>query len=93
MRIVHHPTFSKELKNILRYIANDKPSASIQFKNELKKRINDLVAQPYQCRPSFYFDDINIRDMIFKKYTIVYEVNIDNDTIEIIRIFNRNKPD
>jgi hypothetical protein len=31
--------------------------------------------------------------MIYKKYTIVYEVNLENDTIEIMRIFNRNKPD
>jgi len=53
----------------------------------------NLVTQPYQCRPSFYFDDNNVRDMVYKKYTIVYEVNIDTDTIEIMRIFNRNKPD
>jgi len=41
MRIIHNPTFSKEFKNILRYIANDKPSASIKFKNELKQHINN----------------------------------------------------
>ena len=34
----------------------------------------------------------NIRDMTFKGYTIIYRINIKKDLIEIIRIFNKNKP-
>ena len=30
--------------------------------------------------------------MIFKGYTIIYRVNTKKDLIEIIRIFNKNKP-
>jgi len=33
----------------------------------------------------------NIRDMIYKGYTITYEINIQNETIEILDIFNQNK--
>jgi hypothetical protein len=37
MTIIHDPIFSKELKEILQYIAQDKKSASIKFKNNLQK--------------------------------------------------------
>ncbi len=39
MRIINNQDFSKELKDILKYIANDKPSASKKFGQELKDNI------------------------------------------------------
>jgi len=92
MNIVYNPTFKSELKNILAYIAKDKPSASLNFKNELKRSIDAIPVNLFQYRPSFYFNDKNIRDMTFKGYTIVYEVNFEKDCIEILQMFNRNKP-
>ena len=92
MRIIHKPTFSKQLKEIIKYIALDKPSASMKFKNELKKSINLLPDNPFKYRKSIYFDNENIRDMIYKKYTIIYRVKPSKNEIEILRIFNRNKP-
>ena len=92
MKIVYNPTFKTELKNILSYIAKDKPSASLNFKNELKAFIKEIPSNPFKYRPSFYFNDKNIRDMTFMGYTIVYEVNFENEAIEILKIFNRNKP-
>jgi len=92
MRIVHNPDFSKELKDILQTIANDKPSASMKFKKALKENINLVLDNPYMCPPSYYFDDNNVRDMTYQKYTIVYQVSLEKNTIEIMKIFNRNKP-
>jgi len=92
MKILHSSVFQNELKNILEYIADDKPSASLNFKNLLKKTINEIPNNPFKYRPSFYFNDKNMRDMTFKGYTIVYEVNFEKDCIEILKIFNRNKP-
>jgi len=92
MNIVHNPTFTNELKSILAYIAKDKPSASLNFKNELKLLLNEIPTNPFKYRPSFYFNDKNIRDMTFKGYTVVYEVNFEKDCIEILKMFNRNKP-
>ena len=40
MRIINNPNFSQELKDILKYIANDKPTASRKFTKELKENIN-----------------------------------------------------
>ena len=92
MKILYNHIFKTELSDILRYIAQDKPSASLNFKNELKTYINEIPDNPFKYRQSFYFDDKNIRDMTFRGYTIVYEVNFKNDSIEILKIFNRNKP-
>ena len=92
MKIIHKPTFLKQLKNILEYIALDKPSASMNFKNKLKENINFLPNNPYIYEQSQYFDDKNIRNMTFQKYTVVYRVKPIKKEIEIIRIFNQNKP-
>jgi plasmid stabilization system protein ParE len=92
MKIIHNPTFSKALKQTLKYIANDKPIASLNFKEELKKKIKKLPDNPYMCPPSYYFKENNVRDMTFKKYTIIYEIKPDEKVIEILDIFNRNKP-
>ena len=92
MIITYKPTFSKQLKEIIEHIALDKPSASMKFKNELKESINLLPDYPFTYRKSIYFDDENIRDMVYKKYTIIYRVKPRKNEIEILRIFNRNKP-
>jgi len=92
MKIVYSAIFKTELKNILIYIAKDKPTVSLNFKNELKAYIKEIPDNPFKYRPSFYFNDKNIRDMTFMGYTIVYEVNFEKESIEILKIFNRNKP-
>ena len=92
MNIIHNRTFSNELKDILKYIADDKPSASLKFKAELKLKIREIPASPFKYKQSLYFDDKNIRDMSYKTYTFVYELNFEKDSIEILKIFNRNKP-
>ena len=92
MTIIHKPTFSRQLKQIIERIALDKPSTSMKFKNELKESINLLPDHPLKYRKSIYFDNENIRDMIHKKYTIIYRVKPVKNEIEILRIFNKNKP-
>ena len=92
MTLIHKPTFLKQLKHILKYIANDKPSASLTFKNGLKEHINLLPDNPFKYKQSIYFKSKNIREMTYKKYTVVYRVKPSKKEIEILRIFNRNKP-
>jgi len=84
--------FRSELKQILEYIAQDKPSASIKFKNELKVSINLISDNPTMYVQSKYFNDKNIRDMTYKKYTIIYRIRPVKKYIEILKIFNKNKP-
>jgi len=92
MKIIYKPTFLKQLKHIIEYIAKDKTSASLNFKNKLKENINFIPNNPYQYTQSKYFANKDIRDMTFKKYTIFYRTKLKKQEIEILRIFNKNKP-
>ena len=92
MKIIRTEEYQKELLVILKHIAKDKITASRKFKQDLNIQINQIPNFPYKYRPSFYFDDENVRDMTFKTYTINYEINLKKNTIFILSIFNQNKP-
>ena len=90
MKIIETKKFKQEIKDIAFYIRKDKPNASFEFVSILKRQINDLVDFPYKYRKSIYFNDKNIRDMVFRGYTVIYEVK--ENSIEVMSIFNQNKP-
>ena len=56
------------------FIARDNPGAARQFRNSLKLRIEKTPEQPFACRKSCYFDDDNLRDMVFMGYTAIYRI-------------------
>jgi plasmid stabilization system protein ParE len=74
----------------LEYIAKDKVSAMIKFRRELNIHIDDLASMPYKYRKSYYHSDENVRDMVFRGYTIIYKIY--DDYIQIVEIFNQNLP-
>ena len=90
MQIFRTRLYNTQLISILKYIAKDKISASENFHNELNEQVEALIYSPRKYRQSFYSDDENVRDMIFKKYTIQYKIY--KDKISILKIFNKNKP-
>lgn len=92
MQIKLDRKFEINFNSIFEYIAKDKLSASKKFKKELFLKIKNLPDFPYKFRKSFYFDDEKIRDITFKGYTIIYEVDLDNNCIIILNIFQKNKP-
>jgi len=92
MKITRSRKFQINLLIILQNIATDKVSASRNFQKELDKLIKNIPNFPYKYRQSIYFNDKNVRDLTYKKHTINYEVNLENNTIEILNIFNQNKP-
>lgn len=91
MKIIESNEYKIRLREVTNFIKKDKKSAAINFAKELRKNIRGLNNYPFKFRKSVYFNDENIRDMIYKGYTLTYEVNIQNDTIEILDIFNQNK--
>jgi len=91
MTISYKNNFENQLLKIINYIAKDKVSASIKFANELEEQIFLIPDNPLKYRKSIYFNDENIRDMIYKGYTINYKINFKKNLIEILRIFNKNQ--
>jgi len=92
MKIIRSRKFQINFLVTLQYIAKDKSSASKNFQKELDNLIKNIPNFPYKYRQSVYFDDKNVRDLIYKKYTINYEINLEENSIEILNIFNQNKP-
>ena len=92
MQIYKLRRYKNQLTIILQHIAKDKISASENFYTNLNEAIEKIPNFPFQYRKSIYFDNDNIRDMTFKGYTIIYRINIKKNLIEVIRIFNKNKP-
>ena len=92
MKIIESHKFKIRLRVITDYIKKDKQSASINFVKELKKNIKNLNNSPFKYRQSDYFDNKNIRDMIYMGYTVIYKVYLEENTIVIVDIFNQNKP-
>lgn len=84
MEIIYQPKFVCAFKQIWDYISQDSKNRANDFKSEVKKKIEDLVFMPLKYKKSIYFEDDNIRDLIFKGYTIVYKIdNIHNKLIII----------
>ena len=93
MKVIESRQFKDELRAIAFYIKKDKLSASIDFVKNLKKTIKRLVDFPYQYKKSIYFDNDEIRDMVYRGYTVIYEINTEKDTLVLLSIFNQNLPD
>lgn len=87
MRIVKKKLFEKNLKNLIYFIALDSQNRARRFKQKLQKSINSLDYMPYKFRKSYYYDDIEIRDLIVDGYTIPYLIDKEKDTIVILDIF------
>ncbi len=59
----------------------DSVSRARKFKNDLLNRVKEIPENPFQYRKSIYFDSDDVRDLIFKGYTIVFRVA--EDRIEV----------
>jgi len=59
----------------------------MRFRNQLQLKIETIPNFPYKSRQSFYYDDENIRDYIFKGYTIPYLIDLENNELVILDIF------
>jgi plasmid stabilization system protein ParE len=75
LRIIYKESFINRFENQLEYIAEDSPKAARKFKNDILSRISQIPNNPYVYRKSVYFENVLIRDVIFKGYTIVFRIN------------------
>ena len=91
MVIVRRREYLDGMKAILSFIARDSVNRAMFFKHQLDGKIDNLVYFPYKYRQSVHHSSKNVRDLIYKGYTIVYRVNIQEDKIEILEIFKWTK--
>lgn len=87
LQIEYNPDFRRHFGVIWDYIADDSINRANGFKNQLKKLIETLEDSPYRYRQSLYYENQNVRDLIFKGYTIPYLVDKEKDLIIVLDIF------
>jgi len=87
-QIIIEPEAFLDLQNIKHYIqTQDTKTKANQFISELKKKIKTLDEMPQRCRKSYYTDEENTYDLIYKRYTIVFKII--NNRVHILSIFRQ----
>ena len=87
MQIIKDELYLQALQNILEYIAKDSYTRANNFLNALDKHLNTLTHFSYKFRQSLHYNDKQIRDCIFKGYTIPYLIDEEKKLIVILDIF------
>ncbi|MCF6244259.1 MAG: type II toxin-antitoxin system RelE/ParE family toxin [Sulfurovum sp.] len=88
MTIVRSQNYTNALQEVIRFISLDSKTRALAFKHQLDTPINNLDNMPFKFRKSIYFDNDNIRDLIFKGYTVVYKIDMKKNTITIVGLRN-----
>ena len=80
----------QDLRKIKSYIRHsDTTVKANRFLSELKQSIKTLNEMPMRCRKSYYTDDADTHDLIYKKYTIVFKII--EDKVHVLTIFRQRK--
>jgi len=83
MKIKLSAGFRLKLAKQVKYIARDKPEASWNFKTELLNEIRRIPNFPYSYRKSIFFNDDNIRDLVYKGTVISFRIVKSGNSIEV----------
>lgn len=79
-------SFVAKLNNHVAFIAEDKPEAASKFKDDILQLLKDLPRFPYKHRKSIYFENDQLRDLIYKGFTIIYQVDEAKQTIQVFAL-------
>lgn len=66
--------FMNKLLIIIDRIKEDRPTVAKKLRKDILQKVNGLHSMPFRYRQSIYFEDENIRDLIFKGFAIIYEI-------------------
>ena len=81
--------FKEELQSVVNFIAIDSPSRALDFFDDIVLKIETIPENPYIFRKRQSLDD-NIRELIFKGYTVPFFIDKQNNKIIVLGIFNQN---
>ena len=84
-----------DIQDIVRYISVDDPTQAVRFGRFLIHHAKSLREFPERGRVVPEFSDIAIREIIVRAYRIVYRVDHETASIEIIRFWHagRGRPE
>ena len=82
------PSAQSDIEDIVRYISIDDPDQALRFGRFLINHARGLAQFPERGRVVPEFDDDSIRELIVRKYRIVYRLNHNQRSVEIIRFWH-----
>ena len=93
-KLIWSPTAKYDLKDLATFIAEDSALAAEKFVNNLIQTVERLPLFPESGRIVPEFEDPAIREIIRKPCRIIYRLDNNQKTIEIVRIWHsaRGKP-
>jgi plasmid stabilization system protein ParE len=91
MRLKFSKSFSSRLFAQVKYIAKDKPGAARKFETDLVHELQAISKQPFKHRHSIFANNQNVRDLVFKGYTITYRINDHMNVIEVFGLIKNQK--
>ena len=87
-KIIVEPEALKDLFFIKKYITEqDTLNKASKFISELRANLKTLNEMPERCRKSYYSDEPNTHDLIYKKYTTVFQIR--ENRVHILSIFRQ----
>ena len=91
MRLHRTERYLEELDEIIFFITQDSVNQAYKFERALDEALEVLrgdLARGF--RKSFYVDEPNAHDFIFKGYVIPYRINESKNQVELLGIFKHN---
>lgn len=82
--------FKTELDKIVFFIEIDSPNRAFNFFEDIISKIEKIPNNPYIHRKRVEAKDENLRELIYKGYTVPFEIDNKNRKIIVLGIFNQN---
>ena len=82
--------FKDELEVVVDFIALDSVHRALAFYDEIIAKISQIPQTPFIHRKRPSLNDDNVRELIYKGYTVPFEIDIKNNKIIILGVFNQN---
>ena len=77
-----------DLERIIAYVAPHNPVAAERLGNQLLDRAFSLRTFPERGRVVPEFLKLDLREIIFRSYRIIYRINLTNQSLEIVRFWH-----
>ena len=90
MQIIYSSRFKKELLQIVNFIKKDSQTRAYSFSYSMKSKIELISSNPYSYRKRISSENSDLRELIFKGYTIPFFIDKVDNKIIILGIFNQN---
>jgi toxin ParE1/3/4 len=94
-KLIWSPASSEDLHDIIRFIARDSLTRAQTFGYRLISEIEKLVDFPELGRIVPEHQNVAVRELIVRRFRIVYRVHHASESVEIVRLWHaaRGTPD